>query len=856
MSQRIARGLSLLALLLLPALVPPRATDSLAPAARERMVAVPGPLAATAVRALVKHADLLGDFGGFGLALADARGLQDLRDAGLDPQDLGAWPEGRELLVRRPHGDHELAPAERIFAAGGAELLAVAPGVAQAGAGCHDATLVPRTPVRAGRGFRAPPGAQQVLLAADPRVAALVAQVEAAPIEAATTQLASWFTRRADSATVLQARDWLVAQAAAIPGVQVSTESFNPAYGPNVVATLPGSVHPERMVVLGAHYDSINLSGSALAAPGADDNASGSAGLLEALAALAQGEHENTVRCVWFCAEELGLLGSAADAAQLAAAGTEVVAMLNMDMIAYRAAGDALDLDFATNSTDPALVQFCRDAAATYVPALPTVTGVLTAGSSDHASYNAQGFPAAFFFEDLGQYSPVIHTSGDTLGASANDWVLAQRITQAFVAAAATLASPVDLSLAHAPLGDTADAGGPYPLEVEVASLTGAGVAAVEAFVSVDGGPSQSVALLPGLQAGHWVGSLPGVQPSGEVRYWLQATDGDGFTQWLPQGFAPGDESWGFTVGVLDTAWSSDFEGPSDGGWTHLQLATQDDWQRGTPAGKSGDPSAAFSGSSAWANDLGGSGWNGAYASNVHNRLESPAISTLGKTGLHLRMRRWLGVEDGLYDQATILVNGTPVWTNPATPGGSAHLVDTAWTLQDLDLGGLADDQPALRLRFELESDGGLEFGGWTLDDLALARLGPGTVVPLTASALHLSAAQGGSLSLQLDAGPAFAGRKYLLLVSASGSAPGTPLGGVLLPLNLDLVSSLALANLNTPVFAGFAGLLSAQGTATATFLSPPFPDPLLPGVTLSFAAITLGPIDFASNAVGLQYQP
>ena len=105
----------------------------------------------------------------------------------------------------------------------------------------------------------------------------LVAQVSAADIQATTAQLSSYFTRRADSATVLVAKDWLVAQLAAIPGVQVSTSTFTTGYGPNIIATIPGNVHPERVVVLGAHYDSINQSGATLAAPGADDDGSGSA---------------------------------------------------------------------------------------------------------------------------------------------------------------------------------------------------------------------------------------------------------------------------------------------------------------------------------------------------------------------------------------------------------------------------------------------------------------------------------------------------------------------------------------------------------------------------------------------------
>ncbi|HEX5009841.1 MAG TPA: hypothetical protein VFY71_05530, partial [Planctomycetota bacterium] len=334
------------------------------------------------------------------------------------------------------------------------------------------------------------------------------------------------------------------------------------------------------------------------------------------------------------------------------------------------------------------------------------------------------------------------------------------------------------------------------------------------------------------------------------------ATDTDGYTQWLPDALLPGAASYSFFVGTTTSVFADGFEGPGDNGWTHVQLATQDDWQRGAPLGKAGDPAAAEQGSAVWGNDLGGSGFNGEYQPDVHNRLESPAISTLGQHGLRLRFQRWLTVEDGFYDQATVLVNGVPVWSNPATPGGgTAHTLDSAWTPQDLDVSALADDQAAVHLRFELQSDGGLQFGGWNIDDLKLVTVAPGTLPPLVASAVHVSAAQGGSVALSLDAGAAFAGRTYLVLVSATGSSP-TPVGSVLLPLHFDPVTNLGISLVNTPIFGGFLGTLSPQGTAAATFASPPAAIPELPGLTLTFAFLTLGPIDFASNAVGVQYQP
>jgi hypothetical protein len=534
--------------------------------------------------------------------------------------------------------------------------------------------------------------------------------------------------------------------------------------------------------------------------------------------------------------------------------------MLNMDMIAYRQAGDAFDLDFATNDTNPALTQFCRDATATYVPSLPTVTGVLTAGSSDHASYAATGVPSAFFFEDLDSDSPFIHTANDTLGNSANDFTLAREITKAFVAAAATLAGPVDMALAHAPLADTTDAGGPYDLAVTATSLTASPVGERDGLLhrrrrrrAVDGahevhdpeplgrqparrdgrGPDEGrpdlsparhrrgrppAVAARGLRAGEQVVSLHRREPRGRLRRRLRG---------------PGRQRLGAHAG-------------RDAGRLAARRA----------GGQSGDPSAAAQGVAVWANDLGAPGWNGAYGASVENWLESPAINTLGKTGLHLRFQRSLGVEDGLYDQASIALNGTTVWQNPATPGGTSNTIDTEWTPQDLDVSGLADNKASVKLRFKLKSDGGVQFGGWTIDDLKLASLQPGTVPRLVASVAHVSATAGGTVTLSIDAGPAFAGRTYLVAMSATGTAPGTPLGSIVVPLVFDTATQLGFGFINTPAFQSFAGPLSAQGKGTATFHSPPIVNASLPGLDLHFAAFTLGPIDWTSNAVTVQYEP
>jgi hypothetical protein len=87
--------------------------------------------------------------------------------------------------------------------------------------------------------------------------------------------------------------------------------------------------------------------------------------------------------------------------------------------------------------------------------------------------------------------------------------------------------------------------------------------------------------------------------------------------------------------------------------------------------------------------------------------------------------RRWLTVEDGLYDQARVLAsnNGSTymqLWQNAAGSGSQNH-IDASWVQHAVNISSIADNQPSVRVRFQLTTDAGLTFGGWTIDDLRLA---------------------------------------------------------------------------------------------------------------------------------------
>jgi hypothetical protein len=97
----------------------------------------------------------------------------------------------------------------------------------------------------------------------------------------------------------------------------------------NVIATLRGTVNPELIYVVSSHYDSVERG------PGADDDTSGSAALLEA-ARLLQGKPlPATIKFAWFTGEEAGLLGSREFVRQAVAAGDKIVGALNNDMIGF-----------------------------------------------------------------------------------------------------------------------------------------------------------------------------------------------------------------------------------------------------------------------------------------------------------------------------------------------------------------------------------------------------------------------------------------------------------------------------------------------------------------------------------------
>jgi len=209
-----------------------------------------------------------------------------------------------------------------------------------------------------------------------------------------------------EGGTLDQAADW-AAEKLQTFGWSVTRDDFQPGNGwfqrritPQVVAELPGTEHPERVVVVGAHLDSINQGWGSDEAPGADDNGSGSSVLLELarIIGLEGAKFKNTLRLVLFTGEEQGLLGSASIARRWKQEGVDIVCMLNADMMGYKLKDEPVTFALVSRNSDAGLLNIVRTATETYMAAQLTI-GTSTVCCSDQQSFTSNGFPALAIFE-------------------------------------------------------------------------------------------------------------------------------------------------------------------------------------------------------------------------------------------------------------------------------------------------------------------------------------------------------------------------------------------------------------------------------------------------------------------------
>lgn len=329
----------------------------------------------------------------------------------------------------------------------------------------------------------------------DREIGAMTAAVETARITADLDALVAFGTRNTCSALddpargIGAARALLLRRFGALPGVQARADDFAqtvcPAAGgpqQNVVAWIPGATQPERLVLIGAHYDSMGseetlgrVDGS-IPAPGANDSGSQTALLLEAARVMAGRAYDATVVFVAFAAEEQGLHGSVHFVRSLGALFPDatVEAMFNCDVVGGDASAndadalarfrlyspgtpreispvvpDGMEREGTPDDTSPArgLMRYVGAWGAAYAPEMtmvPRLRQDRPGRSGDHASFLDRGLPAVRFIE-VNEGRAHQHTPDDVVA----------NMTPAYTARMARVLVGTVASLARAPSAPT-----------------------------------------------------------------------------------------------------------------------------------------------------------------------------------------------------------------------------------------------------------------------------------------------------------------------------------------------------------------------------------------------------------------
>ena len=328
----------------------------------------------------------------------------------------------------------------------------------------------------------------------NPKIAKLVGEVSEARIKAVIEKLVSFETRNTmsnpDHPTrgIGAARQWILKEFESYsPRLKVSFDKYRvKKQGQrifkdvdlwNVVAVLPGTKYPETQVIVSGHYDTLNLgprpaAGAAAAgapgapggaatmtpeqfeknaelpAPGACDDGSGTAAVMELARVMSQYEFDKTLVFVAFAGEEQGLIGSGLMAARTKKENQVIEAVLNNDIIGTDVSGNGrmsnnsvnIYSDETMDSVSQQLSRYIRDVAHRYIPSMRIdniFMGDRLGRGGDHTPFQWEGFAAVRFSTPNEDYSNQ-HRATDTLDKMSVPYTT--RVARVNAAAAASLA--------------------------------------------------------------------------------------------------------------------------------------------------------------------------------------------------------------------------------------------------------------------------------------------------------------------------------------------------------------------------------------------------------------------------------
>jgi hypothetical protein len=250
------------------------------------------------------------------------------------------------------------------------------------------------------------------------------------------------YTRYTETDGNLNAGDYIFQKFTEM-GLEAEFDSFDFQSGTrhsrNVVATLPGAISPDTLVIIGGHYDSVSPQYLTLA-PGADDNASGTAGVLEAARVMKDYVFRYTIKFIAFAAEEQGLHGSKHYAQDALSQDVPIAAAVIMDMISYWNSHYSVIIEGETEWQW--LMTIMAQACTTY-----TSIGYRQdyySWGSDHVPFQNRGYASFLAIELDYPVYPCMHQTCDTFDKTDPDYAI--QIQRASMATAAAVADVIGSS--------------------------------------------------------------------------------------------------------------------------------------------------------------------------------------------------------------------------------------------------------------------------------------------------------------------------------------------------------------------------------------------------------------------------
>ena len=505
-------------------------------------------------------------------------------------------------------------------------------------------------------------------------------------------------------------------------GLTTTVQSFSTT-GKNVYGVQPGTEFPNKKYIICAHFDDMP---SGTTAPGADDNGSGTAAVIEAARIFSQYSFPFTIVYALWDEEEQGLIGSDYYATQAANAGDSILGVINMDMIAYDGNNDGnADVHTSSIANTTALKDKMLEINLVYginldldvVPAQPY---------SDHQSFLDQGYGAILLIEDDDDFHPQYHTVNDNLSYFNQPYFI--KMSKLSLGTLATLSLNLNLDIQH----------------TQIASMTVSEPIITTAFVS-SGLQIGAGALAPRLyyrtrtatgtfgnfievigtttESANYTFSIPALPLGTVCQYYIAAQDanssivktlpmgGGGFN---PPGSTPPTTFYQFFVAPLTVAMYDEANNITN--WTSTS-----GWNITT--------TKYVSAPSSFTDSPGGNYLNSVTSSLRYNNQ----VALTNVLGAVLEFdTQWAVETDWDYGQIQLSTNNGTTWipltgqyTNPGTgtfqPAGEPLYDGTqsTWVHESIDISAYADQQ--ITLRFYFRTDGSQVLDGWYVDNVKVS---------------------------------------------------------------------------------------------------------------------------------------